>query len=172
MKIEKDIAYTLISNDAESLAIYPDSGYTVYTTFNPQTNRDSWYAVPTEDIKADIEKIVTANEDDEDFDGQARELADYISNLTDGSVIRHDESGDCISAYNVNEDEVDEDVCGYGETGAHVYLPGDGYYTTSEPLNGYFLGYSEENFTMYFPDGFNAKPVSIDEYILEVVSES
>lgn len=172
MKLKKDTLYTIIDTDFEKLHIYPDSGYTVLETYDPQSNRDWWYAVPTEDIKADIEKIVTANEDDEDFDRQARELADYISNLTDSSVIRHDESGDCISAYNVDEDEVDDDVCGYGETGAHVYLPGDGYYTTSELLNGYFLGYSEENFTMYFPDGFNSKPVSIDEYILEVVSES
>ena len=169
MKIEGKTAYTLISNDFESLAIYPDSGYTVYTTFDPQTNRDSWYAVPTEDIKADIEKIVTADEDDEDFDKQARELADYISNLEYDGVIRHDESGDCTEAYNVDEDEVDDEISGYGEAGAHIYLPGDGYYTTSEQLNNYFLGYSEWDYNVYFPDGFNGKPVSVDKYILDEV---
>ena len=64
MKLKKDTLYTIIDTDFEKLHIYPDSGYTVWQTYDPQSNRDWWCAIPTNHIFNDIEPFIVSVDDD------------------------------------------------------------------------------------------------------------
>lgn len=148
MKLEKDKFYTIIDTDFEKLHIYPESGYTVWESYDPQSNRDWWCAIPTDDILDDIEKFVVESDGEAEFDadGLTDLLARNLENKKYSDIaIIHDESNDPYSAYYVDKDEVGEG--GYRKAGYHLHLRGeDEDIVTSEEVCCYYLG-GQKNIT-------------------------
>lgn len=171
MKLKKDTLYTIIDTDFEKLHIYPDSGYTVWQTYDPQSNRDWWCAIPTRYIFDDLEKFVVESDDEVEFDadGLTDLLARNLENKKYSDIaIIHDESNDPYAAYYVDKDEVGEG--GYLKAGYHLHLRGeDEDIVTSEEVCCYYLGGTEEynEGTMYFKDGFSQPPISINDLFVD-----
>ena len=176
MKLKKDTLYTIIDDDFEKLHIFPESGYTVWQTYDSQSNHDSWYAIPTDDILDDLEKFVVSIDDDDEIELGLDEMGDSFTDFLYQSLendrysraIIHDgNNDDPYFAYYVGEDEVDDSV-GNHRAGHHVHLTGeDEEFLTSEEISCYYLGWSESDGVMYFKDGFSEPPVSIDDFIIE-----
>ena len=177
MKLKKDTLYTIIDTDFEKLHIYPDSGYTVWQTYDPQSNRDWWCAIPTNHIFNDIEPFIVSVDDDGNAELELDDMGDSLTSFLswnlehheyDDVAIIHDESNDPYAAYYVDKDEVGEG--GYQKAGYHLHLRGeDEDIVTSEEVCCYYLGGTEEytEGTMYFKDGFSQPPISINDLFVD-----
>lgn len=107
MKLKKDTLYTIIDTDFEKLHIYPDSGYTVWQTYDPQSNRDWWCAIPTNHILNDIEPFIVSVDDDGNAELELDDMGDSLTSFLswnlehheyDDVAIIHDESNDPYAA--------------------------------------------------------------------------
>lgn len=171
MKIKKDTLYTIINDDFEKLRIFPESGYTVWER---SEGHDWWCAIPTNYIMNDLEKFVVESDNKDEVTFDAEGLTDFLSqNLDDDKysdiAIIHDESSDPYVAYCVDKDEVGEDS-GHRKAGYHLHLRGeDEDIVTSEEVNCYYLGGTEEysEGAMYFRNGFSKPPISINDFFVD-----
>lgn len=177
MKLNKDKFYTIIDGEFEKLRVFPESGYTVWESYDPQSNRDWWCAIPTNRILTDIEPFIVSVDDDGNAELGLDDMGDSLTsslswNLEhheyDDVAIIHDERDDDHDyAYYVEDGEVDEDVNGQRKPGPHIHIQGDDDFVTSEEIRAYYLGWEENRGTLYFKDGFSQPPVSIDDLIIE-----
>ena len=177
MKLEKDKFYKIIDDEFEKLRVFPESGYTVWESYDPQLNRDWWCAIPTNHILNDIEPFIVSVDDDGNAELELDDMGDSLTSFLswnlehheyDDIAIVHDESNDPYTAYYVDKDEVGEG--GHRKAGYHLHLRGeDEDIVTSEEVCCYYLGGTEEynEGTMYFKDGFSQPPISINDLFVD-----